>query len=292
MRLRRYPPLDATTWTDAALDDLVHGFLAERDGPARIMRLWMSVREERDFELVVERMLKNHLADRGRRTEAGKLHRRLRHVMSQDERFRSVGGDSWTVIDIGLAPVERGQDLRTAARAAVREAAGRAGRARTDRLRFPDRASLAAICEAVIQAAGEPVSLRTMTSLLVPLLCVADASPQLLTGDVPRGVALAAGALPSPGPARSIATDIWNRLDDRERLLLPYLTDPVRRVGEVIGTGHSQAAVAAGRLRGRLRFLLAGEDELSQQEIIGYLLDVQAQWARRARGTADPASAG
>jgi hypothetical protein len=120
-----------------------------------------------------------------------------------------------------------------------------------------------------------------MTSVLAPMLGVADTTPHGLTEEEPRGLALAAGAMPSPGPARSIAAEIWDRLNDRERLLFPHLTEPVRRQGEVIGTGHTQAAVAARRLRDRFRVLLDGEDQLTQQEIMGHLLEVQAGWARR-----------
>jgi hypothetical protein len=139
------------------------------------------------------------------------------------------------------------------------------------------------MCAALIRAAGGPVPLSTITAVLAPVLDVYDVIPAGLNRNQ-AGLAVAAGAVPFPGPARSIAGEIWDRLNQRERLLLPHLSEPVRCQSRVIGTGHSQAAVASRRLRERLRILLDGEDRASQKEIMGHLLEIQAFWTCSREG--------
>jgi hypothetical protein len=131
---------------------------------------------------------------------------------------------------------------------------------------------LASVCEAVIAAAG-PLPLSTIVAVVGQLLGVLPPSMATLT-EGQGGIAVAAGSVASPGPARQIALDVWEKLTDRERLLLPHLADSARRQGEAIAMGHSQAPVVAGRLRKRLRIVLDGEPETSQTDLLAHLLDL------------------
>lgn len=278
VRLRRYPPPTGEGWTDREIDELVHGFLAARDGPLRLVTAARAAGTAHGLELLVERMLKNHLSDLGRQTAEGKLHRRLRRVLSGDEGFIEVARDLWALSPaLGAAPwAGRETDLLQATIERtpldVVSELRRAGREDTGRVRAT---SLALVCHEVMEAAGAPLPLATLRAVVSQLIGLrSPEAVRLSESDV--GEPLMTGAHGQPGPARSMAAELWRTLDDRERLLLPHLSDPVRRAAEAVGLGHSQAGVAMARLRARLRRYV--EDDATARVVFARLLELQATW--------------
>ena len=60
---------------------------------------------------------------------------------------------------------------------------------------------------------------------------------------------------------------------------MPILDEGVRAQAEVVGLGHSQAAVAAARLKEKLRVLLGDQDPATRQEVVRHLRVIHARWA-------------
>jgi hypothetical protein len=159
---------------------------------------------------------------------------------------------------------------------------------------------LVAVCAAIIRAAGAPVPLDVLTRVVgrrfnvgdPPLLALVDAVdlaelqaqyPGATAGVVteaefrrePAGTA----RLDRPGPERLLAGEIWSELTDQERLQLPILDEGVRAQGEVVGLGHSQAAVVAARLKEKLRVLLGDQDPATRQDVVRHLRVIHSRWA-------------
>jgi hypothetical protein len=163
-----------------------------------------------------------------------------------------------------------------------------------------DRAPLVAVCAAIIRAAGAPVPLDVLTRVVgrrfnlgdPPLLALVDAvdlaelqaqypgaTDRAITEAEFRWEPAETARLDRPGPERLLAVEIWAELTDQERLQLPILNKGVRAQGEAVGLGHSQAAVAAARLKEKLRVLLGDQDPATRQEVVRHLRVIQATWA-------------
>jgi hypothetical protein len=302
IRLRRFPaPAGLGRWSPEAVEDAVQDFLADRDGHGRLARMALRASDDQEFQRQLYAAVKNHLIDQLRKGARVKLWRRLGEVLAGDGRFIELG-EAWTLREMGgEAPwAGREAELDTAAWQ-VRDI--RIVRWRPNARRegpAADRASLVAVSAAIIRAAGAPVSLDVLTRVVgrrfnvgdPPLLALVDAvdladlqaqhpgaTDGVITEAEFRREPVGTARLDRPGPERLIAAEIWSELTDQERLQLPFLDEGVRAQGEVVGLGHSQAAVAAARLKEKLRVLLDDQDPVARQEVVRHLQVIQARWA-------------
>jgi hypothetical protein len=302
IRLRRFPaPAGLGRWSPEAVEDAVQDFLADRDGHGRLARMALRAGDDQEFQRQLYAAVKNHLIDQLRKGARVKLWRRLGEVLASDGRFIELGG-AWTLREVGgQAPwAVREAELDTAAWQ-VRDV--RIVRWRPDARRegpAADRASLVAVSAAIIRAAGAPVPLDVLTRVVgrrfnvgdPPLLVLVDAvdladlqiqypgaTDGIITEAEFRREPVGTARLDRPGPERLVAVEIWSELTDQERLQLPILDEGVRAQGEVVGLGHSQAAVAAARLKEKLRVLLEDQDPVARQEVVRHLRMIQARWA-------------
>jgi hypothetical protein len=302
IRLRRFPgPGGLDRWSREAVEDAVQDFLADRDGHGRLARMALRAGDDQEFQRQLYAAVKNHLIDELRKGARVKLWRRLGEVLAGDDRFIELGG-AWTLREVGgEAPwAGREAELDTAAWQ-VRDV--RIVRWRPDvRREGPgaDRASLVAACAAIITAAGAPVTLDLLTRVVgrrfsvgdPPLLALVDAvdladlqaqypgaTDGVITEAEFRREPVGPARLDRPGTERLVAVEIWSELTDQERLQLPILDEGVRMQGKVLGLGHSQAAVAAARLKEKLRVLLGDQDPATRQEVVRHLRVIQARWA-------------
>jgi len=302
IRLRRFPaPAGLGQWSREAVEDAVQDFLADRDGHGRLARMALRAGDNREFQRLLYGAVKNHLIDQLRKGVRVKLWRRLGEVLAGDDRFIELSG-AWTLREVGgQAPwAGREAELDTAAWQ-VRDV--RIVRWRPDARREgpgADRASLVAVCAAIITAAGGPVTLDVLTRVVgrrfnvgdPPLLALVDAvdlaglqaqdsgaTDGVITEAEFRREPVGPARLDRPGAERLVAAEIWSELTDQERLQLPILDEGVRAQGEILGLGHSQAAVAAARLKEKLRVLLDDQDEATRQEVVHHLQVIQARWA-------------
>jgi hypothetical protein len=74
------------------------------------------------------------------------------------------------------------------------------------------------------------------------------------------------------------SADVFDRLSDRDRILIATWEKPVRDLGDVLGVGHSQA----GALRQRLAVRLAGElaGDRGPEIVVNELRALAAEWMR------------
>ena len=310
IRLRRFPaPAGLGRWSPEAVEDAVQDFLADRDGHGRLARMALRAGDDQESQRQLYAAVKNHLIDQLRKDARVKLWRRLGEVLAGDDRFIELGG-AWTLREVGgQAPwAGREAELDTAAWQ-VRDV--RIVRWRPDARRegpAADRASLVAVCAEIIRAAGAPVPLDVLIRVVgrrfnvgdPPLLALVDAvdladlqvqypgaTDGIITEAEFRREPVGTARLDRPGPERLVAVEIWSELTDQERLQLPILDEGVRAQGEVIGLGHSQAALAAARLKEKLRVLLGDQDQVARQEVVRHLRVIQARWADHRSGVPD-----
>jgi hypothetical protein len=301
IRLRRLPaPVGVDRWTAEAVEDTVQDFLADRDGDGRLGRMALRAGDDQELRRLLDAAVKNYLIDQLRKRARVKLRRRLGEILTGDDQFVTVG-KAWTLRQVGgdVAWAGREADLEAAAWQ-VRDV--RMVRWRPDAKRdgpFADRSSLVAVCAAVITTAGAPVPLDVLTRVVArrfnvddpPLLALVDAveltegragrsgvTAEVVTeADLLRGLA-GVTRVEQPGVERLIAVEIWVALAEQERLQLPLLDEGVRVQGAAIDLGRSQAAVAAARLKEKLRVLLGGQDAATQREVVRHLQELQAAW--------------
>jgi hypothetical protein len=310
IRLRRFPaPAGRGRWSPEAVEDAVQDFLADHDGHGRLARMALRAGDDQEFQRQLYAAVKNHLINELRKGARVKLWRRLGEVLAGDDQFIKLGG-SWTLREVGgEAPwAGREAELDTAAWQ-VRDV--RIVRWRPDAMREgpgTDRASLVAVCTAIIKAAGGPVSLDVLTRVVgrrfnvgdPPMLALVDAVDLAdLQAQYPSAAAaviteaelgrepVGAARLDRPGVERLVAVEIWSELTDQERLQLPILDESVRAQGELVGLGHSQAAVAAARLKEKLRVFLGDQDPATRREVVRHLQVIQATWANYRSSGAD-----
>jgi hypothetical protein len=300
IRLRRFPgPAGLGRWSREAVEDAVQDFLADRDAHGRLARMALRAGDDQELQRQLCGAVKNHLIDQLRKGARVKLWRRLGEVLAGDDRFIELGG-AWTLREVGGEAPWAEAELDTAAWQ-VRDV--RIVRWRPDAKREgpgADRASLVAVCAAIITAAAAPVTLDLLTRVVgrrfnvgdPPLLALVDAVdladleaqyPGATDGVISeaafRREPVGPARLDRPGPERLVAVEIWSELTDQERLQLPILDESVRAQGEVVGLGHSQAAVAAARLKEKLRVLLGDQNPAIRQEVVRHLRVIQARWA-------------
>jgi hypothetical protein len=301
IRLRRFPaPVGVDRWTAEAVEDTVQDFLADRDGDGRLGRMALRAGDDQELRRLLDAAVKNYLIDQLRKRARVKLRRRLGEILTGDDQFVAVG-KAWTLRQVGgdVAWAGREADLEAAAWQ-VRDV--RMVRWRPDAKRdgpVADRSSLVAVCAAAITTAGAPVPLDVLTRVAArrfnvddpPLLALVDAveltegqvgrpgvTAEVVTeADLPRELA-GVTRVEQPAVERLIAVEIWAALAEQERLQLPLLDEGVRVQGAAIGLGHSQAAVAAARLKEKLRVLLGGQDAATQREVVRHLQELQAAW--------------
>ena len=282
-----YPPPDnRTRWDTDAVREVAHDFLADGRTPKRLAHLALHSVDDEGFDRLLHRIVLNFLRDGGRRTEIGRLMRRLRDVLGASDEF-AADGDRWR---LAKAPAEPSavapSDL---ARAAAEERDIDVPRWSSHARRkapVADAASLTRLCRRVLDAADGTLALDDLAHAVAPRLGI-QPTPIAEAHDGRDHLDTVAAPQHADDSLDSLrAGEIFAGLGQRERLLLAHPGAPVRELREVTGLGPSQAATA----RGRLRALLAAElqDDDRYETVFFHLVDRAKAWAaRQPPGQAD-----
>ncbi|MGH2732280.1 MAG: hypothetical protein ACRDJG_04980 [Actinomycetota bacterium] len=269
-RFGRLPPPEGhSRWNPEAVAEVAHDFLTGPRIQERLTHLYLLATNETSFERLLESAVRNHLRSQARRTERGRLIRRLQDILEGDDAFAQVlagqpGMGNWILRKWGRADPWAGSldDLTAAGWAAVgiRLSRWRANARR--RGPISDRASLVAFCRAVLEAAQGSLPLQTIAEVAAHRFALA-APPMIESLDALEFEVevVTMGSSVDPGTSRLQAEEIWKQLTLRERLLLRHLQEPVRSVAEAVGLGKSATAEAMARLREILRVALEGEED-------------------------------
>jgi hypothetical protein len=280
------PPASSDHWDEVAVADVAHDFLTGPKGLARMTELALRSDDEGSFTRLLDTAVLNHLRDVARRTDRGRLIRRIKEVMTDDERFiRAPQGQDWwhlvgnpsdastvplgdiapRLIDVEIVVPRWSSEERNAPVA--------------------DRRTLADLLSAALAGAGGALTDADLAELVSGRIDTRR-SPLTVELETLEGVSEPAALEPHPANrviGRSQAVAIFNNLSDVARIILTVADQPVREIGLALGMGKSQAAALRQQLYADLRNTLEeSEDSLAVLEELSVLC---TDWVRsRTRG--------
>lgn len=285
---RRFPPPDGhLNWDDASIQSTAHDFLQGSRGAKRLLDIALKSTDERSFGRLLERAVHNHLRDVARATDLGKLIIRTKELLRSVPEFMAVkapDGERWTLAGGSDRPSEASPSDLASAAASVQVVVPRWTSATRD-APLADRDSMIRLITAVLAAADgsvRPVEIaHALTARLdhrrTPLTVELDQAgghPELhrVDGD-PESTTLSVMR----------ATQIFNSLTDRERIIVATLDLNVRDLGRLVSMGKSQAALVRQRLIDRVSDELSDDDEpeLTARALAGLCDD----WIRDRTGS-------
>lgn len=273
VRLRRLPPPDgAATWTVDMVMEAAHDVLAERNGPARIAMLAARSNDGATFRAQLFTLVMNDLASAGRRTARGRLSERIKDVVAQMPDVHTTAG--LLILDgaSGQRPASFADLVAAAAQVPV--TVPRWSEQARRQAPVADADSMQALVRAVLDRAPGGLLHGGLVSVLAVRLGVHD-GPEPVDQDAIELLAPAAADDPAQQAVANVrAQEILDGLSVEQQMVLPFLDEPVRDIGEMTGLRRSKAWQVAQATRLRLVDLLDGEPDAAQ------VLAAAAQLAR------------
>lgn len=256
-------------WRTEDTDDLVQDFFA---GPS-----WQGVliNAENDDGLraLIYRTLDRILIDQYRRTERGRLQRRLDEIF-RDDRFVEHPQHYWrrnsdpSTVFNGSA-----NDLAIAVSTVdIKIVVWRADSVR--RSPHTDRESFFALLDAMFDCARSAIEMNAIVNVLANRLGLQTASlfEEINVADNSDDLDSKLIANEDDGEGATVAVDIWTQLSPLERRMLPMMEVSSREAGLRLGIGKTQANNVNVRLKEKLRQTLEGEANGVREAIIEHLL--------------------
>ncbi len=271
-RAGNYPPPEGHgAWTLDAVTETAHDVFADAHGPQRLVELAVKASDEISFRRLLEQVVRNYLRDQARATAKGRLVRRLRELLEGDPRFaivpqRRPGARNVELAD-GTSPGVwngRSSDLVAAAYKVTDVSLVRWRPEARRQSPVAEGASLLAVCEAVLRAAGASLAVAELADVVAARFAV-DQGPVVTPVDdiepwAPPSRATSEGAA-EEAEIRSGAERLVSQLTPRERLVLAYLDLSVRQIADQTGLGKSAAAELASRVRHIVAQVLGNEEQ-------------------------------
>ena len=288
---RNFPPPDGhIRWDADAAMDVAHDFLDGERGRKRITDLAIRATDNASFERLLHAAVLNFHRDRSRRTEVGALIRRVGDVLDRSDLFQETATDAsrWHLPGAPATPSTSGPSAL--ARAAAEEPEVTVPRWTSERRRAPqaDFDSIERLIRRVLMAAH-----GSLTAAQISLALLARLDPRRVPLTVELDVLewlpdrSADAQTENQVLGRLHSTDVFDRLSDRERILIATWEKPVRDLGEVLGVGHSQASTLRRRLAVRLAGELAGNH--GPEIVVNELRSLATEWMRERTAGHGPA---
>lgn len=263
------PPEGYEWWSDDAVDHLLADMFArpDADNPDECHKFVLGCYARSTDGPSLERLLlaaiDNYLKDEAKKTERGKLRRRLTGLLQKDPRFTKCAGDQWGLVDGSLAPWQG--DLATLERAAfaVRgvELSGWNHAGPTPRATV---SALLIITESVLVEARGSVRTEDLARVLQTRFRILRVPYLISLDDAATGLA----EVPDGEGARDAsltAQQFFDGLTESERRLLPYLAEPLRW-SAMLGIGPAVAEATGQALIEKVR--LATIDDYDHEEVV------------------------
>jgi len=255
-------------WLPEDIDDLVQEFFA---GPGW-QGVLISAEDDDGFRALIYRTLDHLLIDQYRRTERGRLHRRVDEILG-DDRFVEHPRHFWRrSSDPDMVFNGSAKDLATA----VSNVDVKIVIWRTDSVRrspHTDRDSFFALLDAMFDCAHSAIEKITIVGVLANRLGLQTTSLfeelDIADNSVDLDNKLIADEDGSDGAA--IAAEIWTQLTPLERRMLPMMEVTSRETGLRLGIGKTQANNVNVRLKEKLRQTLEGEEDAMRGIIVEHL---------------------
>src|SRR5262249_30040066 len=168
-----YPPPEGHQfWTLDAVVETAHEVFADARGPQRLVELAVKASDDSSFRRILEQVVRNYLRDQARATTKGRLVRRLHELLEADPRFvtstRERAGRTVGLSDDMTPGLWNGQlrDLTVAAYKVTEVSVVRWRAEARRRSPVADAASLLAVCEAVLRAAGAALPISDLAEVV------------------------------------------------------------------------------------------------------------------------------
>jgi hypothetical protein len=280
-RTHNFPaPHGYSRWTADACMETGHEFLRSANIQRRLTEMALLADDDSQLGRILTQSVVNFLREQARQTTQGRLIRRLKDVLSSDDRFsivpdRSPGAGNVMLAEAGTTEPFGGResDLVTVA-FEVKDVTVVRWRpeARRDSP-ISDRESLIKVAAAVLEAAGTSMRWAELAAVIGTRFGIDPRAIPASTpvDDLDRELATSRVWLASQeaGPEeellrRSTAEAVLDQLTDRERLVLALLASPVRTIADRTGLAVSTAGVVKQRVTDRLRIILADEPDAEE----------------------------
>lgn len=259
-RMGHYPPPEGSDWWDAgAVQEVAHEFLGGKGARERLARLVGSACDERSFERVLHKAIRNMFRMEARTTNVGAILRSLEHAIDRDDEIVTVGSESWSKAWSLRAYADEHHYsgdpsvLVNAAHAvpAVQRAVWSSQRRRAP---IAQPASLLNVIRAILASAKSPVLRRLFVDVIVARFPLAWEPPNVEIDDSFTDATF------SP-EAAAIAQAIWADLEPNDRLVVAVLDLTTREIAETTGLTKSTAHRAQARVKKVLAEILADVDD-------------------------------
>ena len=284
---RNFPaPEDRDRWDDAAVAQTAADFLAHPATSRRLTDLATHCRTDDALRRRLQATVRNFLADSGRRTPVGRLVLRLNEVLAADDRFERRGR-TWAFAGTEETAPAVDLDALVAASAAVDVVVPAAWTTGARQSPDIDAPSAVELVGTLLHTAGGPLSVGVLAQVTARRLGI---------GGAPLSIEATAFDPPTPsGPSADTtgtralmdlrATEVFDRLNDHERLALGLPALPVAKLGPVLGLSGSSAALVRKRAVAILRAELENEED--GQDVADAVLERARTWAELRMATTD-----
>ena len=289
----RFPPPDGHAfWEEADIQAIAHDFLQGQRGPRRLLDVATRSVDDSSFARLLGAAVRNFLRDQARGTELGKLIVRIKAVLRDVPEFVEIpqhGESRWSlqggVHDLsGVSPDELAAATRRV------EIVVPNWTSETRDAPLADRDSFVRLIRVVLDSAAGSLQAVDIAHALAGRLGLRR-TPLTIELDSGRGHSEPAAFEADPA-SRTVstvrATEIFNGLNDRERIILATIDESVRDLGALIGTGKSQAAHLRQRLIDRMARELTDDDV--PEETVGALAELCDDWIQQRTAIADATS--
>jgi hypothetical protein len=267
-----FPPPDGyERWSDDAVDHLLADMFARPDpahpdeGHKFVLNCYLRATDGPSLERLLLTAIENFLKDQGKKTERGKLRRRLQGLLQGDRRFHASAEDRWTLT--GGSPSPWQGDLAALERAAFAVRGVEFTRWNTAGPTPKDTATaLLVITEAVLAAASGSVRTDDLARVLQGRFRLLR-QPRFVSYD-DETVGLTEIPMSEGGGSPHVALRarrLFGELTSRERQLVPLLAEP-QRWPAVLDVGTAVAQAAGESLIEKLR--LATLDNADHEEVV------------------------
>lgn len=260
------PPSGSRRWDANAVAEVAHDMIVDDRGRKRLTDALLRSTNERSFARVIEGATVNFLRDVSRRTDLGRVVLKITDILRTEERFVEVAGypPRWKLFAAPDEPSPVGPDELAHAARREHDVVVPAWTSVRREAPVADRASFVRILTRVLTAAGGSITSAEAAQAVAARI---DVRRTPLTMELDTLERVAEPALNDPAAevaSASIAKAIFDRLDDRQRILLAGFHLPLSQGADQLALRRSQTSVLRQRLIERLRRELGSDLELSR----------------------------
>lgn len=281
------PPAGHDHWSKDAIAEVAHDFLADSRTPSRLAYLTIHATDDQSMERLLNTMVLNYLRDQGRRTEIGRLVRRINTLLIDDDRFLSAH-DRWSLATGPTTPSTTPPEELARAGDAVERVTVPRWNDRTARAHpHADAASLTRLCEIVLQAAEgslAPADLARAIAARVGLRPI----PIVNLLDIPEPADDSYTTVIEANEDLIAARAVFDTLTEREKRIMATLHLPLRDLFGAIGIKKSQASPVRART---IAAVTEATSEMANPDIVrAHIHDISRGWLRDRTTNTDATS--